>query len=159
MLFQRVNRSDPEKIFIVAKNSYSTASLTNGQAAMWDYAADADGVGVTKPATGEARAGHYGIALAGIVAETIAHNDFGLIQVYGYHSATRVRTLTGGTPIIAAGTALTLNSAIFALESSEPNANAVTTTITVHNWHWCGFALAAQASYTTKAIAVFIKAL
>lgn len=34
----RGNRSDPEKVFIVAYNSYSTASLTNGQAVMWDYA-------------------------------------------------------------------------------------------------------------------------
>ena len=36
MLLQRINRSDPEKIFIVVKNSYSTASLTNGQAVIWD---------------------------------------------------------------------------------------------------------------------------
>ena len=36
MLFKRINRADPEKIFIVVKNSYSTASLTNGQAVIWD---------------------------------------------------------------------------------------------------------------------------
>ena len=158
MLFQRVNRSDPEKIFIVVKNSYSTASLTNGQATMWDYATDADGVGVTKPASGEARNGHFGTAFAGIAAETIAHESYGLVQVYGYHSAVRVRTQTGTNPAVAAGTGLTLQSAIFALESANANA-AATSTITVHNWQWCGFALAAQASYTTKAIAVFIKAL
>ena len=31
MLFQRINRSNPEKVFIVVYNSYSTAALTNGQ--------------------------------------------------------------------------------------------------------------------------------
>ena len=44
MLFQRVNRTNPEKIFLVAKNSWSTASLTNGQAVIWDYTTDVDGL-------------------------------------------------------------------------------------------------------------------
>lgn len=35
MIFQRVNRSDPEKIFIVAYNSYS-AAVYNGYAVQWD---------------------------------------------------------------------------------------------------------------------------
>lgn len=159
MLFKRINRADPEKIFIVVKNSYSTASLTNGQAVVWDYAADADGVGVTKPTDGTGRAGHYGTAFAGIAAETIAAGDYGLLQVYGYHSAVRVRTNTGGNPAIAAGTGLTCKSAVFALESAPPNDGGATSTVTVSNYHWVGFALAAQASFTTKAIACFIKAL
>jgi hypothetical protein len=158
MLFQRINRTDPEKIFIVAKNSYSTASLTNGQAVIWDFTTDADGVGVTCPTDGTGRAGHYGTAFAGIAAETIAHGSYGLLQVYGYHSAVRVRSWTGGNPAIAAGTALSCVAAVFAL-SSYPAAAAATSTITLHNAQWVGFALAAQASWTTKAIAAFIKAL
>ena len=159
MLMNRINRTDPEKVFIVVKNSFSTASLTNGQAVIWDYTADADGVGVTKPTAGSGRASHFGTAFAGIAAETIAHNDFGLLQVYGYHSAVRVRTGTGGNPAIAKGTGLTCVNAIFALESYQANAKDVTTTVTCHNAHWVGFALAAQASFTTKAIACFIKGL
>ncbi len=158
MLFSRINRSNPEKVFVVAKNSYATASLTNGQAVIWDYATDSDGVGVTQPTDGTGRAGHYGTAFAGIAAETIASGDYGLLQVYGYHSATRVRNHTGTNPAIAAGTGLTCVDAIFAL-ASYPAAAAATSTITLHNAHWVGFALAAQASYTTKAIAVFIKGL
>lgn len=158
MLFQRINRTDPEKIFIVAKNSYSTASLTNGQAVIWDYAADADGVGVTKPTDGTGRAGHYGSAVAGIAAETIAAGSYGLLQVYGYHPAVRVRNWTGTNPAIAAGTALACVSAVFCLES-YPAAAAATSTITLHNAQYCGFALAAQASWTTKAIACFVKCL
>lgn len=159
MLAQRIKRSDPEKIFIVVKNTYATASLTNGQAVIWDYATDADGLGVTKPTDGTVRAGHYGTAFAGIVAETIAANDYGLLQVYGYHSAVRVRTHTGGNPAIAAGTGLTCKDAIFALASAPPNDAGATSTVTVSNYHWVAFAFAAQASFTTKAIACFIKAL
>ena len=159
MLFQRINRTDPEKIFLVAYNSYSTAACTNGQAVIWDYATDADGVGFTKPTDGTGRASHYGSAFAGIVAETIAAGSYGLLQVYGYHSAVRVRTHTGGNPAVAAGTALTCIDAIFGLASYPPNDAGATSTVTVGNAEWCGFALAAQASWTTKAIAAFIKAL
>lgn len=159
MEFQRINRSDPEKIFAVVYNSYSTAALSSGQAVMWDYATDADGVSVTKPAaSNKAGDGHFGTAFAGIAAEAISAGDYGLVQVYGYNSSVRVRTQTGGAPAIAAGTALTLQSAIFALESYKGSA-AATSTATQHLFHPAGFALAAQASFTTKAVACFIKAL
>ena len=158
MLFQRVNRSNPEKIFIVVKNSYSTASLTNGQAVVWDWATDADGVGVTLAiATENVSAGQD---VAGIAAETIAAGDYGLLQVYGYHSAVRVRTMTTTGHVyneslaaVAAGTPLVGGiSTVFALEGITPAESAQVL-------HPCGFALAAQASYTTKAIAVFLKCL
>lgn len=158
MIFQRIRRTDPEKIFIVFKNSYATASLSNGQATVIDYADEADGVAITKPTDGTGRAGHYGTAFAGIAAETIAHGSYGLVQVYGYHSAVRMRSYTGGNPAIAAGTGLTCVDAVFAL-ASYPGAAAATSTLTLHNAQWVGFALAAQASWTTKAVAAFIKAL
>lgn len=151
MLFQRINRTDPEKIFLVVYNSYSTASLSNGQAVIWDFATDADGVGVTMPS---ARATNAGVAAAGIASETIASGAYGLIQAYGYHSAVRVRSATGGSPAIAAGRPLALNAAgsVFCLESVSTASTAVLV-------YPCAFALAAQASWTTKTAAAFIKAL
>lgn len=151
MLFQRVSRTNPEKIFLVAYNSYATASLSNGQAVIWDFPTDVDGVSVTRPS---ARATNAGMAAAGVAAETIASGAYGLIQAYGYHSAVRVRTVTGGTPAIAAGRPLVLNVAgsVFCLESV---ATASTSVLTFP----CGFAYAAQASFTTKAVAAHIKAL
>lgn len=151
MLFQRIKRSDPEKIFIIMKNSYSTASLTDGQAVIHDFATDADGVGVTRPT---ARATNGGIAVAGIAAETIAAGAYGLVQAYGYHSAVRVRNMTGGAPAIEAGSPLCLNSAgsVFCLENFDTGS----TNLQVAP---CGFALAVQASWSTKTIAAFIKAL
>lgn len=158
MLFQRINRSDPEKVFIVVKNSYGTASLTNGMAVIWDWTTDCDGVGVTlATATENVSAGQD---IAGVAAETITAGSYGLLQVYGYHSAVRVRSLTAtghvyhesrgavakGTPLVGGITAA------FVLEGITPAETAQVL-------HPCGFALAAQASFTTKAIAVFLKCL
>jgi len=150
MLFQRINRSNPEKIFIVAYNSSATA-MTNGQAVNWDFITDIDGVGVVRPL---ARATNAGVAVAGIVAETIAVSGYGLIQVYGYHAATRCRSITAGAPNIAAGRPLALNSAgsLYCLES-------IATGSTVIQVAPCAFALEASAVWTTAAIKVFIKAL
>lgn len=151
MLFARISRSNPEKIFVIAKNSYSTASLSNGQAVIWDFATDADGVGVTRPT---ARATNGGIAVAGVAAETIAAGSYGKIQVYGYHSAARCRSVTGGSPAIAAGRPLAINVAgsVFCLESVATGSTSVLV-------HQCGFALEASSVFTTAAIKVFLKCL
>ena len=109
MLFKRISRSDPERVFIVCKNGYSTASLTNGQAVMWDLG-DADGVSVTKCSAAFKRMS----AFAGVVAETIAAGEYGLLQVYGYHSAVRVDSST--TCDIYTGAPLFMSVAAFCLE-------------------------------------------
>ena len=150
MLFQRINRSSPEKIFIVANNAY-TVALTDGQAVQWDFAATTpDGVGVTRPT---ARATNGGQAAAGVVAETIGVGGYGLVQVYGYHAAVRTRRLTGRADL-ATGNPLALNAAgsLFCLETFA----TASTVILVQP---CGFALADNTKYTTTAIAAFIKAL
>lgn len=152
MLFQRINRSNPEKVFIVVYNSYSTAAITVGQGVIWDFATDADGVGVTRPT---ARASNAGVAAAGVVADaSIAAGAYGLLQVYGYHSATRMRTVTGGTPAIVAGRPLVINVAgsVFCLESVS---TASTTILTFP----MGFSLGASSGFTTATKAAFIKAL
>ena len=106
MLFQRLNRSDPEKVFIVVKNSYSTAAITVGQAVVFDYTTDADGVGVTQPST---------VLLdipAGIVeAASIAAGDYGLIQVYGHNA----NALVDGTSGLVVGDTLQIANGSFAL--------------------------------------------
>lgn len=151
MMFQRVNRTDPEKVFLSVYNSYSTASVTNGQGVIWDFATDADGVGITRPT---ARATNAGVAAAGVVAETIASGDYGLLQVYGYHAATRVRTVTGGSPAIVAGRPLVINVAgsVFCLESVSTASNTVLT-------FPMGFSLGATSGFTTIAKPIFVKAL
>jgi len=151
MLFQRINRTDPEKVFVTVYNSYSTAALSNGQGVQWDFTTDADGVGVTRPT---ARATNAGVAAAGVVAEAIASGAYGLCQVYGYHSATRVRTVSGGAVAIVPGRPLVINAAgsVFCLES-------VSTASIVALVYPMGFSLGSTAGWTTIAKPIFIKAL
>jgi len=163
MRIQRINRSDPERVFIVVYNSYSTGTLTNGQAVQWDYATDANGVSVTKPAAGGKGAGeHRGFAFAGIVAESIPFGSYGMIQVYGYHSAIRARCTTGGaansTPAIAGGVPLTMKSTVFALETFAL-AIEVTSTATNGVWFPQALALGAWSSFTTTTVAGIIRAM
>lgn len=148
MLWQRINRSNPEKCFLVVYNSYGTAALTNGQAVQWDFTTDVDGVGVTKPAASN------GTTAAGVAAETIAPGEYGLIQVWGYHSAVLVRSTTSEAPAGAKGIALVMDAAIFAMQTLTTSSSTSATTKFP-----CGFMLAAQASWTTKAVACFLKCL
>lgn len=123
MIFQRVNRSNPERVFIVAYNGYSTASLTNGQPVQWDLG-DADGVSVSIPSAAYKRMS----AFAGIVAETIASGAYGLIQVYGYHSAVIVDSSTTadiwtGCPLFMSVNAFNLEGPYAASGGSSASAN------------------------------------
>ncbi len=152
MLFQRINRSNPEKVFVAVYNSYSTAAVTIGQYVAWDSLTDSDGVSVTIP---QARLLGGGVDAAGVVASaSIASGDYGLVQVYGYHATARVRSFTIGIPAIAKGTPLYANAAgsVFCLE------NAVSHQTGLRVWP-VGFALAANSSWTTLAKAVFVKTL
>lgn len=151
LLAQRINRSDPERLFITVYNSYSTAAVTNGQGVIWDFATDADGVSITRPT---ARATNAGVAAAGVIAESINAGAYGLMQVYGYHSSVRMRTVTGGTPAIVAGRPLVINVAgsVFCLESVATASTAILT-------FPMGFSLGATAGFTTAAKPAFIKAL
>ena len=148
MLFQRIQSTDPQKVFIIGYNS-SADAWSNGYVVRWDYNTDVDGVGMEKPAAFGA-CGVGPAAVSGVVAESIAASAYGLVQIYGYHSAVRVKTNTTGTGAVAAGTALGgCVTSYYALEN-------VNKTGTHANAYCKGFALAANSSYTTKAISAFI---
>ena len=153
MIFQKVNRDDPEKIFVVVRNSY-TVAMSNGQAVIWDIVTDKNGVGVERPT---AIVTNAGIAAAGIVAEAIGVSDYGLVQVYGYHSAVRVRAATSAE-VIVPGTALALAAAgsVFCLESFDSSTAAATARPIRYP---CAFSLGTYSSWSTTTIAAFIKAL
>lgn len=149
MLFQRINRSDPEKIFVIGYNS-SSDSWSNGYVVRWDYSTDVNGVGMEKPAA----AGAAGVgcqAIAGVAAETIAAGAYGLVQVWGYHSAVRVSSGTGTA--VAVGTALRCARTAWYAFIAMP------VTGTAANCYPKGFALAAQTLYTTTATKAFIQCL
>lgn len=103
MFFQRINRTDPEKVFVVVKNAYSTASLTKGQVVSFAYNGTDDGLAVTRPATANLA------LIAGVVAETIAYGGYGQCQVYGHNADCLV---SGGTDV-ALGDKLAAKNGVF----------------------------------------------
>ena len=97
MLFQRVNRTDAEKVFVVAYNA-SGGAFTTGQAVVWDCGTSADGIRVTTPATATLS------AFAGLCSAGIANGAYGLVQVYGYTASASVKPDV--TTALAAGSIL-----------------------------------------------------
>jgi len=153
MLFRRINRSDPEKIFVVVMNGYSTASLANGYVVEWDFTTLKDGVGVTIPSATTVSLGN---AAAGVAVETIAHNAYGLIQVYGYHSAVHARKCTSATTstdLIQLGMPIRANLAgtVWCAEGCDLDGTL--------NYKPIGFAMTTWSSWTSGTISAFIKCL
>lgn len=84
MIFQRVNRTDPERIFIVMRNNEG-ATINKDQTVQMELAsASIDGVRVRDPDTGNLW------AFVGIADANIADGAYGLLQVYGYRSSSNV---------------------------------------------------------------------
>jgi len=155
MIFQSLNRDDPERIFIVVYNS-TASSLTNGQPVRWDYTTDVNGVGVEKPLGRSTD--NRGNAFAGIVAETIASEEYGLIQIYGYHSATIVTNDTDNSILVGTPLYLPTTSGLYleSLAIGTSNSTIIDQAAYVPN----AFAMAAFSfSGSTSAIKVFIKGL
>lgn len=81
-IFQRVNRNDPERIFI---SVLSNETCAVDDAVQWELAsASVDGVKVRLPDTGNL------YAFAGIADAAITSGSYGLVQVYGYRSSSRM---------------------------------------------------------------------
>jgi hypothetical protein len=151
MLFQRINKTDPEKVFIIGYNS-SADEWSNGYVVRWDYTTDADGVGMEKPAARGA-CGVGQASIAGVVAETIAASAYGLVQVWGYHSAVRVKSSTTATGAVAKGSGLAgCVTAYYALSNTPDTGTHANVCIK-------GIALTGQALYTTTATKCFIMCL
>lgn len=125
MLFQRLNRTNPERVFVVVKNSYSTASLAANQWVAWDVITDEDGISVTKIG------GVLRHAVAGVAVETVAHGDYGLIQTWGYRSSAR---MSGGSGLnsskISEGTFLYVSTSGFAAFGLH----TISSTVTIPAW-------------------------
>jgi hypothetical protein len=79
MLFQRLNRTDAEKVFIIVKN-ISGGTMTANYPAVWDISSP-DGIAVSKPATATLS------LFVGIADADIAEQAYGLVQVYGYRAS------------------------------------------------------------------------
>jgi len=108
MIFQRLNRSDPERVFLVVENNEG-ATMVKDATAQWELAsASVDGVKVRDVDSAN------DWAFAGIVDADIADNEFGLIQVYGFRSSSII--FQTGTSV-ATGAALAAVTGVHYLNS------------------------------------------
>ena len=89
MLFQRINRTAPEKIFAICRNSEASAEMFDGEVVVWSAATTAaHGSDVLKSA------GASPLTIAGVVKSRaasgagngIAAGEYGTIQIYGFHA-------------------------------------------------------------------------
>jgi hypothetical protein len=156
MIFQRIVRNTPTRVFMVVYNSFGTADVAVGYAISWDFDNDCDGVSVTKPS-----ADSDGYGMAGVAPGTMTKVAYGLLQIWGFHTAARVRTLTDSThtyhqigTAVVSGVGLAGNlSSVWCLEGVGTGATSGMTIAT------CGFALASNITITTAAIDVFVQSL
>lgn len=146
MLFQRVNRSDAEKVFVAVKNN-SGATLTANYPAYWDVEMTTpDGVSVTNSATSTTLQ-----SFAGIADQSIANGGYGLVQVYGYRSTVQIYSSTGSS---AKGDNLTVvNGAVSGLVPAATGG-------TVKAWGFlCAAVTASSSSQFGTTAACFLRAL
>jgi len=93
MIFQRINRTDAEKVFAIFQN-VAGATITANYPACWT-GSSIDGIRVTKPATALLS------TFVGIANADIADSAYGLFQVYGYRASALVTNDT--SQAVAAG--------------------------------------------------------
>ena len=79
MLFQRINRTDAEKIFMIVQN-VSGSTATQGYNVVLDVSASVDGVRVPQASSTDRP------AYSGCADSDIADDAYGLVQVYGYRT-------------------------------------------------------------------------
>jgi len=82
MIFQRLNRTDPERIFMVMRSNETSAA--DDCVCLETNSDSIDGVRVRLPDTGLLH------TFVGVADAAITSGSYGLIQVYGYRSTSRI---------------------------------------------------------------------
>jgi len=97
MLFQQINRTDPEKVFVIGRAE--SGALVVDQVVSWD------GTGITNNDICTPYTGGLGL-IAGVLPAAIASSAYGLVQAYGYYPTALVTIKTSGTTDALEGTPL-----------------------------------------------------
>ena len=154
MLFKRLNRDQPEQVFVVAENNEG-ATIDIDATVQVDTTTDVDGVKVRDMDTGDL------YAFMGVADAAIADNNFGLIQVYGYRSTSQILTtdtsIAAGLPLIPVAGQEYFNSfetAITQASSTDQQA----TTITLQPTFGC-LLESITTSTGTASLKIFIRAM
>ena len=99
MLIQHVNRTDPERVFIMVDNG-EAATLPANAVVIWETTTDANGVQVIQPDTGKL----WGFAGVLDVSMASATGNYTLAQSYGYRASSIVlqtdTSVAAGEPLV-----------------------------------------------------------
>jgi len=99
MLFKRLNRSDAERVFCVFQANVANIAADD-VVQLECTAASVDGVKIVQPTSAQLN------AVVGIADAAIANGAYGLVQIYGYRSTSRIlqsgSTLPIGVALVAA---------------------------------------------------------
>ena len=110
MIIQRINRTNPEKAFVVVRND-EAAALTKGELSAFKFDATRDGLDVE-----EANAAANAHLIAGVNDSAIAASGYGLVQCYGVRTdAVIIKSGTTTAKNAAVGDALIYDSSITGL--------------------------------------------
>lgn len=97
MLFKRLNRDQPEQVFVVVENNEG-ATIVKDQTVQIDHTTDVDGVKSRDLDSGAL------YCFQGVADADIADGEFGLVQVYGYRSSSQLlltdTTQAAGLPLV-----------------------------------------------------------
>lgn len=142
MIFQRINRTDAEKVFAIFQN-VAGATITANYPACWSSSSP-DGVRVTKPSTALLS------TFVGIANQDIADSAYGLFQLYGYRASAFITNDTSNA--IAAGDILIPVNAQFYMARSAAGDGKT-------GWIYAGEAFATATTPAAANKQVFIRAL
>ena len=110
MIIQRINRTNPEKVFVVVRND-ETSALTKGALCSFKFDGTRNGLDVEKS---DAAANAH--LIAGIADTAIAAGAYGLAQCYGVRTdAIIIKSGTATNKNAAVGDALIFDSSITGL--------------------------------------------
>jgi len=148
MIFKQSNRSDPEQIFIVCRNT-SGAAISANVPVGYEVDAVSDGNSVSHCVTAEMS------LFAGITDAIMADDAYGLVQVYGYRASAWC-SAAGISAGHVAGTPLLPTTGALYFETTTSSAVAASGFKFVHLFE----AIAASAAYSTiRQWKVFVRAL
>lgn len=115
MLFQRISRKNPERVFGIFQNVDATA-MADGDVVVLNSAAVLSTTFVVPGSEIKKSTALSQTTVVGVVAGAIAVNDFGTVQVYGVHPNVKLTTAT-----------LAFNTVVYsnAAAAAEANAGAI----------------------------------
>ena len=97
MLFKRLNRTDAERVFVVMQANVANIAADD-VVSLETNASSVDGVKINQPATAII-AQH---CVVGVADAAIANGAYGLVQIYGYRSTSRVLASNGDQALAVA---------------------------------------------------------